>query len=88
MVAPGLRLHSEGLAMPSGSWRQADVKCPFYKHDDGRGRITCEGIVDQSSTALIYGRKGDFEIQIETFCCRYYENCEVYRMLMEKYKED
>lgn len=73
---------------PSGSWKQADVRCPFYKHDDGRGRITCEGIVDQSSTALIYGRKGDFLKQMEVFCCQHYECCEVYRMLMEKYKED
>ena len=73
--------------MPSGSFKQADVKCPFYKFDDGRRRITCEGIVEDCSLALIYRRKSDYEKQIDVFCCEYYKNCEVYRMLMEKYEE-
>lgn len=74
--------------MPSGSFKQADVRCPFYQFDDGRRRITCEGLVDNSSLALIYRRKADYEAQINVFCCEYYERCEVYRMLMEKYEED
>lgn len=73
---------------PSGSWMQADVKCPFYKHDDGRGRITCEGIVDQSSSIQSFVRKTDYLKQMEVFCCEHYECCEVYQMLMEKYKEE
>ena len=76
------------MAPPSGSWKQADVECPFYKHDDGKGRITCEGIVDRSSTILSFVIKGDYLRQMEVFCCQYYENCEVYQMLMEKYKEE
>lgn len=68
---------------------QADVGCPFYKHDDGRGRITCEGIVDKSNTILSFGIKGDYLKQMEVFCCQHYKNCEVYQMLMNsKYKED
>ena len=62
--------------------------CPFYRSDDGKGRITCEGIVDRSSTILSFVIKGDYLRQLEVFCCRYYENCEVYQMLMEKYKEE
>ena len=75
--------------MPSGSYKQADVQCPFYRYDDGRRRITCEGIVDGCSLALIYIRRVDFETQLNVFCCEHYRNCEVYRMLMEnKYEED
>lgn len=74
--------------MPSGSYKQIEVQCPFYKYDDGKRRITCEGLVDDSSLALIYQRKSDYEAQINVFCCKHYEKCEVYRMLMEKYEED
>lgn len=28
--------------MPSGSYRQVYVKCPFYLYDDGAGRTCCE----------------------------------------------
>ena len=74
--------------MPSGSYKQADVKCPFYKHDDGRRRITCEGIIADSSLALIYRRNSDYVTQIGVFCCEHYINCEIYRLLMEKYEEE
>lgn len=75
--------------MPSGSYRQVYVRCPFYKYDDGIRRITCEGIIDESSLALIYGKKVDYEMQITRFCCQHYDKCEVYRMLMEnKYDEE
>ena len=74
--------------MPSGSFKQADVQCPFYKFDDGKRRITCEGIIDDSSLALIYHNKNDYETQITVFCCEHYRKCEVYRLLMEKYPEE
>lgn len=74
--------------MPSGSYKQIEVKCPFYKFDDGKRRITCEGIIDDSSLALIYHNKNDYQIQIDTFCCEHYKKCEVYKLLMEKYEEE
>lgn len=74
--------------MPSGSYKQADVRCPFYKFDDGKRRITCEGIIADSSLALIYHNKQDYEKQIDVFCCQHYDKCEVYRLLMEKYDEE
>lgn len=73
--------------MPSGSYIQVFVRCPFYKYDDGKKRITCEGLTDDSSLALIYHNKTDYEKQISIFCCRHYSKCELYRMLMEKYEE-
>jgi len=75
--------------MPSGSYKQIEVQCPFYKYDDGKQRITCEGLVDASSLALIYQHKSDYETQMNVFCCEHYKKCEIYRMLMDaKYEED
>lgn len=74
--------------MPSGSFKQIDVQCPFYKYDDGRRRITCEGLIDKSSIALIYLTRGDYDTQLLVFCCEHYKKCEIYRMLMEKYEEE
>ena len=74
--------------MPSGSFKQIDVQCPFYKYDDGRRRITCEGLVDKSSIALIYLTRGDYDTQLLVFCCEHYKKCEIYRMLMQKYEEE
>lgn len=75
--------------MPSGSFKQVDVRCPFYKYDDGKRRIICEGIIDQCSTGLVYHKHSDYETQLSVFCCGDYKKCEVYRMLQkEKYGED
>lgn len=75
--------------MSSGSYKQVDVECPFYKYDDGKRRIVCEGVEDiEDSVALIYREKLRYEKQMNIFCCGEYAKCEVYRMLMEKYRED
>lgn len=73
--------------MPSGSYTQASVGCPFYKWDDGKRRIVCEGIVDNSSISLVYNNRQDYSIQIETFCCQNWAKCEIHTMLMEKYED-
>ena len=68
------------------------VKCPFYQYDECRGnrtrRIVCEGLVEGSTLVLNYKYKRDFRTQLDTFCCEYFDRCEVYRMLMQKYEED
>ena len=69
------------------------VKCPFYLYDESsskqkKQRITCEGLTKDSTLVLNYRFKKDLHIQLETFCCRFFDRCEVYRMLMQKYEED
>ena len=69
------------------------VKCPFYQYDESHNkkkthRITCEGLIEGSTLVLNYKYKRDFKIQLETFCCEYFDRCEVYKMLMQKYEED
>ena len=68
------------------------VQCPFYRYDESQNkkrahRITCEGLISGSTLVLNYRYKRDFKIQLESFCCRYYDRCEIYRMLLEKYEE-
>lgn len=72
----------------SGSYIQIFVLCPFYKRDDGKRRIVCEGFVENGNIELAYRLESLFRKQMEVFCCKHYQKCEVYRMLMEKYKED
>lgn len=72
------------------SFNQIYVRCPFFVNDDGKSKIECEGIVDESTIFQKYRNKEDYKIQMKTFCCDRYTNCEVYRVLIEKeeYAED
>ena len=63
--------------------RQKDVKCPFYRQDDGKGCLACEGVVEGSTMEWKFENQQDLKQQMEIFCCDYYKNCEVYRMLRE-----
>lgn len=74
--------------MPSGSYRQVDVKCPYYQFDDGKRRITCEGLLPDSNIANIFRSKRDFDTQMNLFCCQGYRKCEAFIALEQKYKED
>ena len=69
--------------MSSGSYKQVEVRCPFYHRDDGRNMLCCEGVVEGSTLHWNFQKRQDLQQQMEIFCCEYYKNCEVYRMLME-----
>ena len=69
--------------MSSNSYQQVYVKCPFYHRDDSRNSITCEGVVENSTLKWNFRKKEDLKQQMDIFCCDYYKNCEVYRMLMD-----
>ncbi len=72
--------------MPT-SWNSWYVKCPFFKTDDGRSVIVCEGICDGCNVKLAFDRKKDFEIHVETFCKNYFERCEIHNVVMKKYED-
>ncbi|MGN1016677.1 MAG: hypothetical protein ACI4PL_06745 [Faecousia sp.] len=74
--------------MATGSYLQVFVQCPFYKKDNGKNTISCEGIVDYSTCTLTFQNRNDFKIQMETFCFEHYKKCELYRMLIDKYKDE
>lgn len=69
--------------MSSGSYIQRYVRCPFFRKDDGKTMIFCEGLMERNTITLRYDRKSDWRIQMETFCCCHYERCEVFRMVMD-----
>lgn len=71
------------------SFKQANVGCPFYKYDDGKNRITCEGLLGMSNSSIIlsFRRRKDFETQQNGYCCDKYRECSIYKMLMKKYEK-
>lgn len=74
--------------MSSGSYKQVDVLCPFYHSDDGKHRIICEGVVDHGNLTLFFNRKSEYNQHITHLCSESYSECEVNKMLMQKYEED
>lgn len=77
--------------MPSSRY-DVMVQCPFYLNDAcfpkrNIRKITCEGISDGSNLVLQFHHVRDFHRQMENYCCRFYDKCMVYRMLMQKYEE-
>lgn len=74
--------------MPSGSYRQVYVKCPFYRYDDGKRRIVCEGAFDEGdSLANIFRKNDGYVRQMDIYCCGDFTKCEIYRMVMGRYQE-
>ena len=79
---------NEDRIIGEGSYLKSFAQCPFYKRDDGRRRIVCEGIMDYSTICLTFQYDNLFKRQTETFCCKHYDRCEVYSMLMKKYEDE
>lgn len=73
--------------MASGSYKQVYVVCPFYKEDDGKRRIVCEGLTDDSIIIQAFKTKEAYERQIDVFCCKECDKCEIYGVLFAKYEE-
>lgn len=62
------------------SWEERDVKCPFYRKTT-RQEVVCEGFEDGQNITLGWrGGKGRAR-HMKVFCCRDFENCEIYRAL-------
>ena len=62
-----------------------DVKCPFFRSGSKR-KISCEGITDECITSLIFISEAERKFHKKVFCDNRYENCEIFRMLEDKYK--
>lgn len=67
--------------MPSGSFHQVDIQCPFYKFDNGKTRIRCEGFCDGATMEWVFEKPSDYLTQIREFCCNHYSRCEHCRAL-------
>lgn len=63
-----------------------NAKCPYFLSSAKR-RITCEGITDGCITHLEFQNTDMRNQHRRLFCNSKYKNCEVHRMLEDKYEE-
>ena len=64
-----------------------EIQCPFFKMHNEK-EIVCEGITDKCMSAVHFLSKREKLLYQKTYCEKRYQQCEYYRMLMEKYKDD
>lgn len=70
--------------MPDGSWKKAEVKCPFYRHDSRKKKtISCEGVFDRSQLTHAFRRQRDYEKQLTLYCCDAFKYCEICRAVLD-----
>lgn len=62
----------------------SDAVCPFFR-DHTSMTIGCESPIPGSAIRMTFEKKEDKTIQYKAFCCRRYQCCEIFRMVMEKY---
>lgn len=74
--------------MSSGSYKQQEVKCPFYQYDDGRKTIVCEGFADGCVIDLRWKTHVERYRHMDVFCCQHFKNCEIYRAVYEAKYDD
>lgn len=73
--------------MPSGSFRQVDVRCPYYIGDDGRHVITCEGILPHSKLQVRLRTREVYEETMLVYCSMAWEECPIAKLLNAKWEE-
>ena len=62
-----------------------DVRCPFYKKDDGV-KICCEGIDDKTSVHIVFPSSKDRRSYQLLKCCQNYNTCLVAAMNNKKWE--
>lgn len=63
-----------------------EAKCPYFCSNDNR-EIRCEGIMDGCITVLRFDSQRKRKLHRSVFCDAKYKNCEIFRMLEDKYEE-
>lgn len=64
-----------------------DAKCPYFCSNTNR-EIRCEGITDGCTTVLRFNSQKKRNLHRRIFCDAKFKNCEIFRMLEEKYEEE
>ena len=62
-------------------------QCPFFLFS-GRKSVGCEGITDDCFIRMVFKSEDKKKEHQKIFCEERYKNCEIYRMLMEKYEDE
>lgn len=67
-----------------GNFRDADVKCPFYKYIRDRSIFCDLGSIDGIRTiGLMFTQKRSLDEYISDRCVSNFKNCPVYQILMD-----
>lgn len=80
----------ERISFMPGNFRDADVKCPFYKYIRGRA-VFCdlEDLEGVHTVSLFFQTKKNFESYLTQRCCSDFKNCMLYLILSAyKYQEE
>lgn len=67
-------------------WNDSEAVCPFFMAHGAR-EIVCESPVPESKLKLIFADGKGKGMQYRAFCCGKYQNCEVYRSVMDTYAD-
>lgn len=67
---------------PNSTYMRNHAKCPFYRGDTQQS-VICEGFLQGSTVSVRFATQRDMQKHCGLFCCDMYENCEVYRMIVE-----
>lgn len=74
----------------SSMYLTEDILCPFFKEIHKGTVIKCEGPYPGCTCiSLAHENKNEMNKQRELFCCKEYQKCEVYRMIISsKYSDE
>ena len=67
------------------AYNEALIKCPFYISMSNKS-ISCEGIIEDCVTKLIFLTCSKRDLYRHTFCNDKYQNCEICKILNKKYE--
>ena len=74
--------------MPSGTYIQADIMCPFYLTDENqKPYVRCEGFYNNTKLTTNFKNKKVKDKYMHKFCVSNYKDCKVCQLLSDKYKE-
>ena len=70
------------------SYFSAEVKCPYYCHDNIKeSTVTCEGFLPGSTVKMHFGGKTALTKAIKMRCAADYESCPWYKLITMKWAE-
>lgn len=71
------------------SWRRVQVKCPYYRNDDGDKQLGCEALLPGAAKNMTRFRTAEeCTAHMERCCFGPYWDCPICTALDEKYRED
>ena len=74
--------------MPSGTYIQTLIKCPFYITDSNKPpNLMCEGIANGKGIVIRFQNKDKKDSYIHSYCIEGYEKCLLYKIVYDKYKQ-